>query len=149
MSNKTILTSQYGINLIKRFEGFSAAPYICAGGKATIGYGHVILQGENYKYITEFEAEEILKSDLSKSEASILRNISVTLLQNQFDALVSLVFNIGGAAFQRSTLRQKINSTCVDEDVAHEFMRWIYAGGNILSGLIKRRAAEVELYITL
>ncbi|MES2215439.1 MAG: lysozyme [Pseudomonadota bacterium] len=139
-------TSEGGFNLIKKFEGFMGAPYTCAGGKKTIGYGHVMLDGEEWQTISEESAEEILRQDLCISEQAVLRNINVSLCQNQFDALVSLTFNIGSAALQRSTLRQKINVNAATDEITHEFMRWVYAGGRALAGLAKRRCEEARLY---
>jgi len=142
-------TSQYGIEIIKSFEGFRQLPYICAGGKYTIGYGHVILPYESYESVSAEDAENILRRDLAHAEQAVMRNIDVKLTQNQFDALVSLVFNIGPAALQRSTLRQKINyNSCFDE-ITREFMRWVYAGGRVLAGLTKRRMHEANLYCVL
>lgn len=85
-------------------------------------------------------------NDLSKIEYIVQRNIQVELNQGQFDALISFTFNLGAASLQRSTLRQKINRY-EHEDVPKEFMRWIYAGGKILAGLIARRKAEAEMYV--
>ena len=71
----------------------------------------------------------------------------MNLKQEQFDALVSFTFNVGAAALQRSTLRQKINRQ-EHEYVPKELMRWVYAGGNIMPGLVRRRMAELDLYIS-
>ncbi|MGV2432276.1 MAG UNVERIFIED_CONTAM: lysozyme [Rickettsiaceae bacterium] len=76
----------------------------------------------------------------------IERNIDITLSQNQFDALCSFIFNVGASAFQRSTLRQKINYLSSNNEIANEFERWVYAGGRKLSGLVVRRKIEAELY---
>ncbi len=141
-------TSIRGIELIKKCEGFSDIPYICAGGKKTIGYGHVMHDSEKYETITDEYATDLLKEDLLKAEYSVERNIKAYLSQSQFDALVSLTFNIGGAALQRSTLRQKINYGADIGEICHEFMRWIYAGGQVLKGLIFRRRLECVLYRT-
>lgn len=140
-------TSQEGVDLVKKFEGFSSKVYLCAGKKRTIGYGHVILPNENYENIQEEMAEDLLKRDLLLSEKAVLRNIAVNLQQNQFDALVSLTFNIGSAALQRSGLRQKINAHAALDEITHEFMRWVYARGVALVGLAKRRCEEVQMYI--
>lgn len=140
-------TSELGIEMIKSFEGFSSSVYVCAGGKKTIGYGHVILPSEEYDIISQDTATLILKNDIVIFENAVQRNINIALRQNQFDALVSLVFNIGAAAFQRSTLRQKINYCSDLEEIGHEFMRWIYSGGRILSGLMKRRMLEMQLFL--
>jgi lysozyme len=137
--------SDLGINLIKKFEGFSDRVYICSGGYKTIGYGHVLTDNDNIELIDQNEAELLLNSDIKKAERSVMQNIDVPLNQNQFDALVSFVFNLGGAALQRSALRQKINR--LEHNLAaQEFTKWIYAGGKIMPGLLNRRYAESELY---
>lgn len=138
-------TNSRGIELIKFFEGFQSNPYICSGGHPTIGFGHKILTKESYKEISKTEAEKLLKQDLFIAEKSVLRHITTILNDNQFSALVSFTFNLGGAALQRSTLRQKINYGLYDE-AELEFLRWVYARGRILPGLIKRRKAEYNLF---
>ena len=135
-----------GINLIKSFESFSARPYKCPGGYFTIGYGHLIRPGEYFTEITHQEGEEILKRDLRISERQVMRNIRIELNQNEFDSLVSFTFNLGGAALQRSTLRQKINKLEYD-NIEYEFMRWVYARGIKLLGLERRRKAEADLFL--
>jgi len=138
-------TSQAGLDLIKEFEGFEAEPYICAGGKNTIGYGHVIKKGEAFDTITEETATALLADDVEDAEGAVNDYVHVELTQNQFDALVSFVFNIGGIAFYRSTLLKKLNKGDY-EGAAKQFTRWVYAGGRKLNGLIKRRQAEMELF---
>lgn len=135
--------SERGINLIKDFEGFSSKTYVCPAGYKTIGYGHI--SDNNINDITKIEAEKLLAEDIYKAERSVERNIRVDLTQGQFDALVSFVFNLGGAALQRSTLRQKVNRE-EHQDVPKEFMRWVYTAGMVLTGLVKRRQAEAEIY---
>lgn len=141
-------TSQKGVELIKCFEAFSATPYLCPAGIITIGYGHIILPGEHYESLSMADADNLLRRDLLKIENAVIRNLNVPLHDNQFDALVSLTFNIGGGALQRSTLRQKINYGSGMSEIKQEFMKWIYARGKVLSGLVKRRIAEYELYIS-
>lgn len=133
------------IELIKHFEGFRSKVYLCPAGYKTIGYGHVLLEKDKFQEVNSIEAEELLLQDLNKAAISVINNISIMLTQGQFDALVSFTFNLGGAALQRSVLRQKINRQ-EHQEVAKEFMRWVYAGGVILAGLVKRRALEVEMY---
>ena len=139
--------SKEALNLIKEFEGFSPVAYICPAGYKTIGYGHVISSNDNFSSINENDAEELLSKDIGKAEDAVNRNIIVNLKQEQFDALVSFAFNVGAAALQRSTLRQKINRQ-EHEYVPKELMRWVYAGGNIMPGLVRRRMAELELYVS-
>lgn len=141
-------TSSNGINLIKTYEGFSPIPYFCPAGIKTIGYGHVIKPDEQYTNITRVEANRLLKKDILICEASLMRNINIVLNQNQFDALISFIFNLGSSAFQRSTLRQKINYGMWDE-IPHEWMRWVYSKGVALNGLVKRRNHELQLFLSL
>lgn len=137
--------SEQGIALLKEFEALRIKAYICPAGFKTIGYGHKILSHEQIEEINEARAETLLYEDLIFIENSVLRNIYIELAQEQFDALVCFTFNVGSAAFQRSTLRQKINRLEHDS-VTKEFMRWVYANGIILPGLVRRRIAESELY---
>jgi lysozyme len=139
-------TSDDGIELIKSFESFSPTTYICPAGKVTIGYGHVLRAGEGYQGISGDMAERLLKEDLLVAESSVLRNIQSPLEKGQFDALVSLTYNIGGGNLQRSTLRQKINYGASTEEVRHEFMKWVYASGKVLAGLVRRRVAESDMF---
>lgn len=146
-------TSITGIELIKHFEGFSAKPYLCPANYLTIGYGHVItekekLNSELFNLITKFQAEKILRNDLTKFERSVKALITVPLTQNQFDALVSFTYNLGAGALQRSTLRSKINRGEYSAAAA-EFLKWIYAGGRKLPGLVLRRKEESLLYSSL
>lgn len=140
-----------GLQLIKRFEGFSSTIYLDAAGLKTIGYGHLIKPHESAAFkagITEARAEELLKSDIAMAERAVARLINVPLTNNQFDSLVSFTFNLGAGTLQRSTLRAKLNR----EEywlVPAEMMRWIYAGGRKVQGLIIRRMAEVKLYSSL
>ena len=104
--------TEEGLDLIKRFEGFSPTIYICPAGYPTIGYGHVVLTHERDQFatgITPAQANELLREDAAIAERAVLRLISVPLTDGQFDALVSFTFNLGAGALQRSTLRRKVN----------------------------------------
>ena len=141
--------SKDGLDLICRVEGFSPVIYICPAGYPTIGYGHLITEANKEQFldgVDEDEALELLRQDVTVAERAVLRLISVPLTQGQFDALVSFTFNLGSGALQRSTLRRKVNREEHD-DVPAEFMKWVWAGGRKLRGLVKRRKAEVEFYI--
>ena len=137
--------TQDGIDLIKRFEGFSSTVYICPAGYPTIGYGHLVRSGESVTEISEAEAEELLRKDVETAERAVLRLVNVPLTDGQFDALVSFTFNLGSGAFQRSTLRRKVNRQ-THAEVPEQLMRWVWAGGRKLRGLRKRRSAESILY---
>jgi len=137
--------TQDGIDLLKRFEGFSSTVYICPAGYPTIGYGHLVRSGESYTEISETEAEELLRKDVESAERAVLRLVNVPLTDGQFDALVSFTFNLGSGAFQRSTLRRKVNRQAHAE-VPDQLMRWVWAGGRKLNGLIRRRESEALIY---
>ena len=140
--------TEEGLNLIKRFEGFSPTIYICPAGYPTIGYGHVVLTDEREEFaagITQAEATELLRKDVRLAERAVLRLISAPLTDGQFDALVSFTFNLGAGALQRSTLRLKVNRG-EHESVPAELMKWVWAAGRRLSGLARRRKAEADAY---
>lgn len=140
--------TQEGLNLIKRFEGFEPEIYLDAAGLPTIGYGHLIRKGEHKMFengISEAAGEALLIKDVLLAEQAVCRLINVPLTDGQFDALVSFIFNLGSAALQRSTLRRKVNREEHDE-VPEQLMRWVWAGGRKLRGLVRRRDAEAELY---
>lgn len=136
-----------GLDLIKHFEGFSESPYNCPGGKQTIGYGHTIRDGEEFSTITRFEAEEILRKDIDKIIPQINHLITVPLNANQASAIVSFVYNLGVSAFAKSALLTAINLEKHGE-VPAQLLRWKYAGGRELKGLLLRRLAEAQLYVS-
>lgn len=141
-------TSHRGLDLIKSFEGYSATPYLCPGRYWTIGVGHLITPADAKKFasgITEEMANSLLRQDVRVAECAVARFIKTTLTQNQFDALVSFTFNLGAAALQRSSLRQAINRGELHA-VPAQLMRWVWAGGRKLPGLVRRRAAEGRLF---
>ena len=137
-------STNYAILLIKSFEQLRLNSYLCPAGKWTIGYGHT--EGVNRgMLITEKTADAFLKQDIQKAEAEVNR-IDTDLTQEQFDALVSFVFNVGTQAFRYSTLRKLIERNPGDPKIADEFRRWVYAGNTVLPGLVKRREQEIKLY---
>lgn len=140
--------TQEGLDLICRFEGFSRKIYTCPAGYPTIGFGHVVKEYEMQKFragIYEDTAMLLLKADAQVAENAVLRLIKVPLTDSQFNALVSFAYNLGSGALQCSTLRRRVN-TGDNEDVPAEFRKWVWGRGRKLSGLIKRRAAEANLY---
>ncbi len=137
-----------GLNLIKRFEGFSPTAYVCPAGYPTIGYGHLVREGEQFTSISVSEAEDLLRKDVAFAERAVLRLVNVPLTDGQFDALVSFTFNLGAGALQRSTLRRKVNRQ-LHKEVPGQLMRWVWAGGRRLNGLIRRRKAEALRYANL
>ena len=139
-------TSQAGIDLIKSFEGLRLTAYADPVGVWTIGYGHTagVKEGDQ---ISQSQAEDLLRADLEEFEEGVRDAVQVSLTQQQFDALVSLAFNVGLGAFRRSTLRRRLNAGDY-EGAAQEFARWNMAGGRVLHGLTKRRAAERDMFLS-
>ena len=136
-------TSQRGINLIKQFEGIRLTAYKCPAGVYTIGCGHTRGVNRGMK-ITEEEASAYLTADLLNSEKAVERYDSVYHWnQNEFDALVSFTFNCG-AANLRSLLR---NGRRNRSQIAATLPLYRKAGGKVLKGLERRRAAEKALFL--
>jgi lysozyme len=136
--------NEKGLGIIKAHEGLKLDAYLCPAGVPTVGFGCTT----NVKLgmrITEQEALRRLQDDLEPAEQCVERSVEVGLSDNEFSALVSLVFNIGCRAFQGSTLLRKLNAG--DRDgAALEFHRWNRGGGRVLNGLTTRRAAEAQLF---
>jgi len=140
-----------GYRLICMFEGFSAKPYLCSAKVPTIGYGSTYyLNGRRVtlldKPITELEAFEMFKAIADKFADKVSKLVTAPVDQNQFNALVSLCYNIGPANFQKSTLLKKVNFNHNDPSIRAEFLKWNKAGGQVLKGLTIRRTAEADLY---
>lgn len=138
-------TSEKGIKLIMKHEGFRAEAYRCPGGVWTIGYGHTGGEVRSGMKMTKEEAMEWLRSDVQVAEAAINKE-QLNLRQHQFDALVSFVFNVGTGNFRSSTLLKKIREDPDAPDIREEFMQWKRAKGVVLPGLVKRRQEEADLY---
>lgn len=145
-------TSQNGINLIKSFEDLKLESYKCPAGIWTIGYGHTANVKPNQK-ISELQADTLLAIDLQRFENAVNNLVAVPLTQNQFDALVSFVFNVGigdkikKTGFISSTLLTLLNSGDYN-GAAEQFKRWNKSKGKVLNGLTHRRKAERELFLS-
>ena len=137
--------SAEGLALIKKFEGLELTAYQCAAGVWTIGYGHTkdVQEGDEW---SEAHADHMLEVELEEFEEYINDNVTVALSQNQFDALVSWVYNLGPANLKASTMLKVLNSGDY-EGVPAQIQRWNKAGGKVLEGLIRRRKAEALLFV--
>jgi len=156
-----VKVSQKCIEQIKKDEGVRNRPYQCPALLWTCGVGHVIdpshakVPFANRKQLpipdgwdrvlSAEEIDEILKKDLNRFEAGVLRLIKVKLTQGQFDGLVSFSFNVGLGNLQNSTLRMKLNRGDY-EGAAEQFLVWTKAGGKVLKGLVIRRTHEKEMF---
>lgn len=161
--------SKAGADLMHRFEGCKNRPYLCPAHIWTIGYGHVLyqeqirlpmvakegmsrkeypLRQEDSRVWSKAEIEELFSADVASFERGVLRLIpGVVGRQGAFDALVSFAFNAGLGNLQRSTIRIKANRGDW-EGAAEAFMVWTKGGGKELPGLVKRRKAEIDLFLS-
>lgn len=133
------------LDLVKRFEGFRAKPYLCPAGVPTVGYGHTEGVSLSDPAISREMAEALLVKDLAAFAAGVARRLTAPVSQHQFDALVSFAYNAGLGNLQRSTLLKRVN-TGDHAGAAIEFAKWTRAKGVELPGLVKRRAAERALF---
>jgi len=140
-----------GYKLIQGFEGLSLVPYLCSAKVATIAYGStfypsgkkVTMQDPPISLAT---AKWMFKETADKFAADVNKMIKANLNQNQFNAIVSLAYNIGLAGLAKSSLLKKVNANPSDPTITNSFMIWNKAGGKVLNGLTKRRAIEAKLY---
>ena len=132
------------IDKMKEFEGCHLQAYLDAAGVLTIGYGHTkdVHRGDQ---ITQFVAEVYLLRDIAQAEQQV-RSLGLKLTQGQLDALTSFVLNLGIGRLKRSTLLKLIRAGAPEEDIKRQFRRWVYAGGRVLPGLVKRREWESERF---
>jgi lysozyme len=142
-----MIASKQCIDFIKKFEGFFAKSYVCPAGKNTIGFGSTMWKdGKPIKMgevITMDGAIELMEWEL-KNKSIALQGLNIN--QNQFDSLLSFIYNCGIGAFNRSTLKKKIRINPNDPTIRDEFMRWINKGSSFEKGLRNRRKAEADMY---
>jgi lysozyme len=138
--------SQRGLELIKGFEGLRLKSYLCPANVWTIGYGSTGPHVREGMVISERDAEDLLRSDLRRFEQGVAK-LAPDCSQGQLDALVSFAFNLGLGALARSTLLRK-HKAGDHAGAAGEFRKWVMAGGVKLNGLVRRRAAERDLYLS-
>ncbi len=135
-----------GLDLVKRWEGLELKAYQDAVGVWTVGHGHTGSDVFPWTEISAGRAEELLRKDIRTAENAVIAMVSVRLNPNQFSALASFVFNLGGRAFRESTLRACVNRKDWQK-AADEFPRWNRAGGKVLAGLTARRQDERRLFL--
>lgn len=167
--------SKAGEDLMHRFEGFKDRPYLCPAHIWTVGYGHVLYQKqislpvvrppgktkndipmirkemplelEDFRVWSKQEIDELFRADVASFERGVLRLVpGVVGRQGSFDALVSFAFNAGLGNLQRSTIRMRANRGDW-EGAAEAFMMWTKGGGKVLPGLVRRRQAEIALFL--
>lgn len=144
-----------GLSIIKYFEGFEPSAYDDPAGYCTIGYGHLIALkncaeidlGEFASSLGQDDAEKLLVKDSSFARGAVMTHVGVDLNDDQFAALSSFVFNVGTGNFQTSTMLKLLNEGEY-ELAGLEFGRWVKARGEILPGLVTRRACEHSLFLS-
>lgn len=138
-------TSNKGKQLIKEFEGLRLKAYRCQAGVPTIGYGHTkgVKMGQT---VTAAQAEDMLVEDIAPIER-LLNNMGLNFRQEQFDVLVSWIFNLGMGNFVNSTLCKRILAGADDQTVADEIIRWVNCSGKPSVGLMKRRVREANTFL--
>ena len=158
MSNVSDLSNEQqflkpAIALIKKYEGFSAKPYLCPAGVWTIGYGNTkYLDGRKVQKtdpaISEQAAEQLLELTVLKEFLPKALSLSPLLKDhpNKLAAVLSFCYNLGAGAYANSTLRKKINASQF-EQASKEFGKWVMASGKKLNGLVKRRAEEAIIFV--
>jgi lysozyme len=165
--------SKAGEDLMHKYEGFRSRPYLCPAHIWTIGYGHVLyqeqirlpvvrvpdkhtpmirkefpLKPEDNRVWTKTEIDELFRTDVGTFERGVLRLVpGVVGRQGSLDALVSISFNFGLGNLQRSTIRMRANRGDWD-GAAEAFRVWTKGGGKVLPGLVKRREAEIALFLS-
>jgi lysozyme len=139
-----------GIAIIRKYEGLRLQAYICPSGLPTIGFGATFYEnGTRVQLgdkISRDRADQLLFFQVKLFSDEVRLTIKSNINDNQLGALVSFCFNVGGAAFGRSTLARKVNANPNDSTIRNEFMRWTRGGGKVLPGLVKRREEEANLY---
>ncbi len=135
-----------GLELIKRFESCRLVAYVDQAGHRTIGWGHMNDRLAVNSTITQDQADEMLDRDLTAAECAVNSSVRAPLTDNQFSALVSLVFNVGAVNLKKSTLLSHLNKREYGR-AAMEFVKWDHAGGVEDTGLLKRREAERDLFL--
>jgi len=150
---------QSGKKLFQEWEGLELNEYLDSGGAPTIGVGHlmtrsermsgkIMINGKGVVYrngLTVQQCWDLLDQDLDFAEASVNSMVKVSLNQNQFDALVSFIFNVGESAFRNSTLLKVLNAGHFDQ-VPAQLRRWIRDNGKVVKGLVNRREKEIALW---
>jgi lysozyme len=142
--------SSIGADFIKSWEGLRMEAYRDGGGVWTIGYGHTAAAGglapSDGMTITHREADALFESDIGQYEDAVNWAIKVSMEQREFDAFVSLCFNIGAGAFAASTAAKRFNKGD-KKGAAEAILWWNKDNGNVVAGLVNRRMAEVQMFL--
>ena len=147
MGVNSLTYSGNGLALTEQFESCRLTAYQDQVGVWTIGYGHTGPDVTPKLTITQSQAETLLAHDVGRAADCVNKAVTIELTQNEFDALVDFVFNVGTGAFAGSTLLRVLNAGNLDA-AASQFDLWDHAGGAVVAGLLRRRQAETALFNT-
>jgi lysozyme len=145
-----MIYSKTGLHLTEQFEGLKLTAYpdpATGGAPWTIGYGHTGPDVHKGMTITQEQAEALLQKDIQKAAQAVNLKVSKEITQPEFDALVDFTFNCGVGNFSGSTLLKKLNAGDF-HGAAAEFEKWDMAAGKHMAGLLRRRHAEAELFLS-
>ena len=142
-----LIYSPAGLAITKQFEGLKLSSYQDQTGRWTIGYGHTGPDVTPALTITQDQAQALLAQDVGAAAACVNKVVTIALTQDEFDALVDFVFNLGAQAFTGSTLLRDLNAGDPTAAAA-QFDLWDHAGGAVVAGLLRRRQAETALFDT-
>src|ERR1700761_3554452 len=147
MGVNSLTYSGNGLALTEQSESCRLTAYQDQVGVWTIGYGHTGPDVTPKLTITQSQAETLLAHDVGRAADCVNKAVTIELTQNEFDALVDFVFNVGTGAFTGSTLLRVLNAGDLAA-AANQFDLWDHAGGAVVAGLLRRRQAETALFNT-
>jgi lysozyme len=144
--------SDAGLDFLTKCEGYSGKVYKDSAGKDTVGYGHLLTaqdkkRGTYTEGIDEEQARDLLAADVGLATRAVDRYVRVELEQHQADVIICWCYNLGSGALRSSTLLKKINAGDF-EAVPNELRKWVNSGGRRTAGLVKRREAEAQIWMT-
>lgn len=149
MSETRALTAwpvELAADFIEQWEGFRETAYLCPAGVLTIGFGHTGSDVKEGQVVTYKEAYDMLLEDLKRYASGLAAWVNVKVTEGQYIALLSLAFNVGVGAVAKSTLLRLLNAGDI-EAAGDEFLKWTYAAGRELPGLVRRRREERKLFL--
>ena len=149
MSETRALTAwpvELAADFIEQWEGFRETAYLCPAGVLTIGFGHTGSDVKEGQVVTYKEAYNMLLEDLKRYASGLAAWVNVKVTEDQYIALLSLAFNVGVGAVAKSTLLRLLNAGDI-EAAGDEFLKWAYAAGRELPGLVRRRREERKLFL--
>ena len=142
----TLTLTYKGLEFIKAKEGFRSHPYQDSVGVWTIGYGTTKGIHAGTGAVTEAQGEALMWGDINSFHNELVNLVKVPLKQNEYDALMSFIYNLGADNLAKSTLLKKLNAGDY-EGAANEFPKWVFAGGKVLDGLVTRRTQEQQTFM--